>query len=153
MRPVTRRAQAILGALAASMALVVVTGPVAAASPQPVTFTIDMHWEVGEGTFDVTSGGGSICDSGTVVDTQLIFGGYQSGQGVQILVRKAFICDDGVFFLKMQVHANPDGTEVFSWVIQGGTGEYEKLGGSGDGTTVPGAPGYNKAFFTGFLIG
>ena len=41
MRPVTRRARAISGVLAASMALVVIAGPVAAASPQPVT--IDSH--------------------------------------------------------------------------------------------------------------
>jgi len=153
MRPASRRARAILGVLAASMALVVLAGPVAAASPQPITFTIHMHWEVGTGTFEVTSGSDLICSSGTVVDDRLIFGGYQSGRGVQIQVRKTFTCDDGSFALKMQVHANPDGTETFSWVILGGNGAYARLNGSGDGTTVPGAPGYNTAYFRGFLIG
>jgi hypothetical protein len=139
--------------LAAALALVVVSGSVAAASPQPIAFTIDMHYEVGTGTYEVTSGSGLICATGTVEDTYLHFAGYQGGQGTQLVVKKTLACEAGTFFVKMQIDANPDGTESFSWVVQGGTGDYDRLRGSGSGSTVPGDPGHNTGYFSGFLIG
>jgi hypothetical protein len=105
----------------------------------------------------VTSGaasGGLICAKGTLVDTSLIFVGFQGGQGFQVQVRKTFTCDDGsgTFFVKLQVHGQFDGTETFSWVVQGGTGKYQSLRGSGNGSTVPTNTG-NINTYDGFLIG
>ena len=145
--------RAIHAVLAAATALVVVIGPVAAASPQPIAFTIHMHYEVGTGTYEVTSGGGLICPTGTVEDTYLHFAGYEGNQGTQLVVDKTMTCEAGTFFVKMQIHANPDGTESFSWIVRGGTGDYARLRGSGSGSTVPGEPGYNTGYFSGFLLG
>ena len=108
------------------------------------------------GTF-TTSGaasGGLVCASGTLVDTSLIFVGFQGGQGFQVQVRKTFTCDDGsgTFFVKLQVNGQFDGTETFSWVVQGGTGNYQSLRGSGNGSTVPTDTG-NINTYDGFLTG
>jgi hypothetical protein len=98
----------------------------------------------GPNTGDFVATGGAvddslICASGSVIDTRLIFAGSQSGRGAQIPVRKTFTCDDasGTIFVKIQVHLDfASSTETFSWVILGGTGAYEKLRGSGEGSTV-----------------
>jgi hypothetical protein len=82
---------------------------------------------------------GTICASGTVDDTRIIFAGFQSGRGAQIPVRKTFTCADGsgTFFVKIQVHLDfESATESFSWVVMGGTGDHSNLRGSGDGSTV-----------------
>jgi len=105
----------------------------------------------------VTSGpasGGLICASGTLVDTSLIFVGYQGGQGFQVQVRKTFTCADGsgTFFVKLEVHGQFNGTETFSWVVQRGTGNYRSLRGSGNGSTVPTDTG-NINTYVGFLTG
>lgn len=94
------------------------------------------------GTFEASGSAvdnGTICDSGTVDDTRIIFVGFQSGRGAQIPVRKTFTCDDGsgTFFVKIQVHLDfESSTETFSWVTLGGTGDYAHLKGSGSGSTV-----------------
>jgi hypothetical protein len=57
---------------------------------------------------------------------------------MQITVSKEFICDggSGSFFAKLQIHFSwADLTERFSWVVTGGTGAYERLRGSGGGTS------------------
>jgi hypothetical protein len=100
---------------------------------------------------------GLICRSGDVLDVGVIFVGFQSNRGYQVLVRKAFNCDDGsgTIFVKIQVHGSNDGTETFNWVVLGGTGAYGGLHGSGGGTTVPNADPStgNTNFYTGFLVG
>jgi hypothetical protein len=167
MRPATRRTRAILGILAASMALVVVTGPVAAASPQSVTITSHVTFNPdgpNYGGFAITGKAADshlICASGTFVDTGIHFAGYQSDRGgrsvVQLQVTKTFTCGDGsgTFFVKMQIQADFNtGLETFTWVVQGGTAGYGNLRGSGSGSTVRDLDGNgNTNTFTGFLVG
>ena len=166
MRPASR-ARAILGILAASMALVVITGPVAAASPQPVTIASHVTFNPDGpnfGDFAITGKAADshlICASGTFVDTGIQFAGFQSDRGgrsvVQLQVHKTFTCGDGsgTFFVKMQIQADFNtGLETFTWVVQGGTAAYGNLRGSGSGGTVRDADGNgNTNTFTGFLIG
>jgi hypothetical protein len=167
MRPATRRARAILGLLAASTALVIVAGPVAAASPQSVTIVSHVTFNPDGpnfGDFAITGSAvdsNVICDRGTFVDTGIHFAGYQSDRGgrtvVQLQVDKTFTCGDGsgTFFVKMQIQADFNtGLETFTWVVQGGTVDYGQLRGSGSGSTVRDDDGNgNTNTFTGFVIG
>jgi hypothetical protein len=167
MRPATRRARAILWVLAASMALVIVAGPAAAASPQPVTIVSHVTFNPdgpNSGDFAITGMAADskvICARGTFVDTGIHFAGYQSDRGgrsvVQLQVDKTFTCGDrsGTFFVKMQIQADFNtGFETFTWVVQGGTGDYGSLRGSGSGSTVPDDDrNGNTNTFTGFLVG
>jgi len=167
MRPVNRRARAILGVLAASLALVVVTGPVAAASPHPVRIVSHVTFNPDGpnfGDFAVSGSAvddGLICASGTFVDTGIRFAGFQADHSgrtvVQLQVHKTFTCDGegGTFFVKMQIQADFDtGLETFTWVVQGGTGPYSNLRGSGSGSTVRDDDGNgNTNTYTGFLVG
>jgi hypothetical protein len=142
MRTSSHRARAIVAALAASLALATAIGPVAAAQPkpQPVTIVSDMA-VVGLpdnlGTFDTVRG--SICTSGTVADTGLVWiaGGPDANPYV-LTVNKTVTCDDGsgTFFARLLVRGN-GGMETFTWVILGGTGRYHDLFGLGSGSTVP----------------
>ena len=109
------------------------------------------------GTFTTTgpaTDSGLICEHGTTVDTRIVFVGFQSDFQIQVLVLKNLVCDDGsgTMFFKMQVHGNFDGTETFNWVVQGGTGDYANLRGSGQGVSVPNETG-NDSFWDGFLVG
>jgi len=157
MRSSNRPPRAILAILAASLAVMGMVGPVAAATPQNITLvssTIFNPDGPNYGTF-VASGDavdeGLICATGSFVDTFLAFAGYENGKSVQITVGKTYTCPDGTIFVKMQIHANFDGTEVFTWVVQGGTGAYADLRGSGQGSTVPNATG-NINTFVGLLL-
>jgi len=136
----------------------------AATHTQRVSITSHMKFNFPDpNTGDFTTSGaatesGLICSSGTVLDVGLVFSGFESKTGqVQILVRKLFTCADGsgTILVKIQVHANPDGTETFTWVVLGGTGAYQNLHGSGQGTTVPNADPStgNTNFYEGFLVG
>jgi hypothetical protein len=155
------------GVIAAALLVSIGAAPAvtssAAAPLQRVSITSHMTFNSdGPNTGDFTASGpaansGLICGAGDVLDTGLVVGGFQSGRGFQVLVRKTFTCDDetGTIFVKIQVHANNDGTETFTWVIQGGTGAYEKLRGSGNGTSVPNADpnSGNTNNYEGFLVG
>jgi hypothetical protein len=145
MRTSSRPARAIVAILAATLALISVLGPVAAGTPQQVQIVSHMNFNPDGPNFgDFTASGsavdsGLVCASGTVLDTGIVFGGFQSGRGAQILVRKTFTCADGsgTFFVKIQVHLDFEtATESFTWVVLGGTGDYESLRGGGDGSTV-----------------
>jgi hypothetical protein len=145
MRTSDRRARALVAALAASLAVITAIAPAAAAAPMQVEIVSPMTFNpdgFNFGTFEASGSAvddGSICDSGTVDDTRIIFVGFQSGRGAQIPVRKTFTCGDssGTFFVKIQVHLDfESSTESFSWVILGGTGDYAHLKGSGEGSTV-----------------
>jgi hypothetical protein len=134
----------------------------AAGAPQAVSITSPMHFNEGEfntGTFSAdgpAADRGLICESGEVVDTRLIFAGWQSGRGAQIPVRKTFSCPDGDLFIKIQVHLDfASSTETFSWVVLGGTGAYGSVRGGGSGTTTsdgsdPQTGNINT--YTGFLL-
>jgi hypothetical protein len=158
VRTSNRRARAILAALAASLVLASVPGPVAAAQPrlQPVTVASDMI-VVGlphnEGTFDTLRG--PLCDSGTVADTRLIWlvGGPDVNPYV-LTVDKTFTCLDatGTIFVRLLVRGS-GGYETFTWVILGGTGRYRGLFGLGSGSTVPFAGGGGVTnTYTGYLF-
>jgi hypothetical protein len=158
MRTTSHRARAIVAALAASLALATVIGPVAAAQPkpQPVSIVSDMT-VVGlphnEGTFETVRG--PICTSGTVADTRLVWivGGPDANPYV-LTVNKTFSCNDGsgTFFASLLVRGNGRG-ETFAWVIAGGTGKYHGLFALGSGSTVPfeGGGGVTNTY-TGYLI-
>ena len=119
--------------------------PVLAAQPAAVHIESPMHFNQGTfntGSFEASGpavDAGLICASGSVVDTRLILAGEESRRKIQIPVRKTFTCDDGSgsLFIKIQVHLDlSTSTEGFSWVVQGGTGEYASVRGSGSGSTV-----------------
>jgi hypothetical protein len=135
----------IAAAFGAALVMMVAAVPAAAGGPpaavtivSPMTFNPDGF---NYGTFTASGPAvdqGLVCASGDVVDTRLIFAGFQSNMGAQIPVRKTFTCDDGdSFFVKIQVHLDfATSTETFGWVILGGTGAYADLRGSGQGSTV-----------------
>jgi hypothetical protein len=154
----------IAAALLAGIGATSTAAPAAAASPlQQVSITSHMTFNFPDAnTGDFIASGpaadsGLICGAGDVLDIGVIFVGFQSNLGYQVLVRKAFTCDDGsgTIFVKIQVHGNSDGTETFNWVVLGGTGAYASLQGSGSGTTVPNADpdSGNTNFYGGFLVG
>ena len=160
MRTWNRRARATVAVLAATLALVAVMGPVAAASPQRVTIVSNVTFNPdGPNYGDFTASGpaadlGLICKNGTFVDTGISFAGYQSNRGtVQLQVLKEFTCQgSGTFRVKLQIQADfNSGIESFTWVVQDGTGVYVTLRGSGNGFTVPMSSG-NTNTYDGFLI-
>ena len=154
--------RATVALLAAMLALMAVVPPVAAGSPQPVTIVSHVTFNPdGPNYGDFSTAGdatdsGLICPSGTFVDTNIRFAGYQSGRGtVQLQVDKVFTCDDGTgtFLVKLQIQANFDtGIESFSWVAAGETGALGALRGSGSGSTVPNPPTGNINTYAGFLL-
>ena len=155
----------VLGATALLVGIcsAVHVAPAAAGRTQQVAIVSHMSFnDPPPNTGDFTTSGpaadsGLICASGDVTDTRVIFVGYPSGQKYQVLVLKNFVCSDGsgTIFVKIQVHGNFDGTESFAWVVQGGTGDYTNLRGSGQGSTVPNADPStgNTNFYEGFLVG
>jgi hypothetical protein len=155
MRTSNHRARAIVAALAASLALVAVISPVAAAEPRPEGVTIVSDIVVpgnpNYGTFSA-SGSPLICKSGFVIDTRLVvLRGSLDGDFV-ITVNKTFTCDDGsgTFFARLLVRMS-SGVETFTWVILGGTARYHCLFGLGSGTTEPIAGGVRNTY-TGYLF-
>ncbi|HSG85614.1 MAG TPA: hypothetical protein VLA23_04675 [Candidatus Limnocylindrales bacterium] len=155
-----RRTRRLVAVLVAGLALVAVAGPVAAAAPQAVSITSHMTFPgdgPNYGDFSVDGGGGLMCASGRVEDTGYVFGGYQSDRKLQILVLKDFICADGsgIIHVKIQVHVVFGVGETFTWIVEGGTGPYANLHGSGQGTTIPNADPStgNTNIYDGFLVG
>ena len=154
-----------LAAVAALALAVGAVGPALAAQPTGVHIVSHMNFNPDGPNFgDFEASGdavddGLICESGSVLDVGLIFAGAQSGRKAQIPVRKVFTCDDGsgTLNVKIQVHLDFEtSTETFSWVVQGGTGDYASLRGSGGGSTVsdgsdPQTGNFNT--YDGFLIG
>ncbi len=141
MRTSSHRARAIGAALAASLALVTVIGPVAAAEPrpQPVTIVSDMTVPGNPNYGSFTSSRSSlICASGDVLDTRLFLLEGAFDTDFVLTVSKTFTCDDGsgTFFARLLVRMS-GGVETFTWVILGGTGRYHSLFGLGRGSTVP----------------
>jgi hypothetical protein len=154
MRTSSHRAQAIVAALAASLALVTAIGPVAAAQPKPqqVTIVSDMTVSGGlnYGTF-TASGSPLICRSGLVADTRLVMlrGSFETDY--VLTVDKTFTCSaSDTFFARLLVRGN-GGVETFTWVILGGTGTYHGLFGLGWGSTVPIEGGATNTY-TGYLF-
>jgi hypothetical protein len=150
-------------ALLVGLGLVLNVAPAAAGKSQQVAIVSHMAFnDPLPNTGDFTTSGpatdsGLICGSGDVTDTRVIFVGDRSGFRFQVLVLKDFVCGDGsgTIFVKIQVHGSFDGTESFTWIVQGGTGNYANLRGSGQGTSVPNADPStgNTNLYEGFLVG
>jgi hypothetical protein len=156
-----RRRRVVVALLGASLALVV-AAPVGAATPRQVHLVAHMSKQ-GYGTFEATGSAvedGLVCERGTVIDTGSVVGGYQSGQKVEVLSRKEFTCTDangnpdgrGTFFVKIQIHVEFGADEPYTWVVQGGTGDLEGLGGSGQGVTEDNTSTSNTNVYDGFLV-
>jgi hypothetical protein len=166
MDTASRPVRAVVALIAAAaLVLVFAVGPAAARAPEAIRIVSHMNFNpdgFNFGDFDATGAAvddGTVCASGTVDDTRIILAGFQSNSRIQIPVWKTFTCDDdsGTFFVRIQVHLDlATSTETFSWVIQGGTGDYVGLRGSGQGTTVsdgsdPQTGNFNT--YEGFVVG
>ncbi len=134
--------------------LVTVFAPATAADP-PHQVTIVSPMTISNpstGTFTATGPAVRshlICPSGSVTDILL-----QGFPAPGFVVLKAFVCADGskTFIVRLQVYQNPDGTELIRWAVQGGTGPYRDLQGSGSGSTVVLNPGQTVInTYTGFI--
>ena len=126
---------------AAALAVMTVAG-LAAAAPQPESVTIDSTMYVAgpppnSGTFEV-SGTNLLCANGDVHDTSYVWGqSHGAGgnpNGVPLQVDKTFVCPDGQVFIRLQIRGVYV-SEVFTWVVLGGTGAYAGLHGEGKGWT------------------
>jgi hypothetical protein len=144
-------------AFGATLVLTATAAPVGAATQQPVTIVTVNDKTTGTGTFEASGSAvdsGLVCAEGMVVDTDHVFGGYESGRKVQVQARKEFTCADGsgTFFVKIQIHAEFGGDEPFTWVVQGGTGDFNGLGGAGDGMTSENTATDNVNTYDGFMV-
>jgi hypothetical protein len=134
-----RRASTALCAVALLLT-VLAPGAAAGGPPQPVTITSTM-WSVpndaNQGTFAVT-GTDAICADGLAFDIGYVFGATRPGHLREIMVTKAFVCnEDDAFLVRMQVHEDlAAGTERFTWVIFKGFGAFKGLAGHGSGSTT-----------------
>jgi len=154
-------ARSLFIALAATLALVGIAGPVAAATPKAATIVSHVTFNPDGPNFgDFTASGpavdaGVLCRAGTFADNGIRFAGFQGNNLVQLQVLKTFTCADGsgTFAVKMQIRADFNtGMETFNWVITDGSGAYDSLHGSGTGSTVPNAPIGNINTFEGLLL-
>ena len=120
--------------------------PAAATPPAEATIRIDttLPPDGGAPFGPFNSTGGAPCPNGDTID---LFGrGAGSGNTgrLQLLVLKRFTCADGsgTFDLFFRVHLVFDPFSVVgTWTVVGGTGDYERLRGSGSVTAVPTATG------------
>ena len=157
-----RRPRLFVAVLGATLALMASVAPVGAGTPQQVHIVAYMTKQ-GTGTFEATGNAvvhGLVCERGTVLGIGDIFGGYQSGQKVQIRSRVELTCTDangvpdgsGTFVIQRQIHVVFGGDEPFEWVVLGGTGDYDGLGGRGSGVTADNTPTSNTNIYDGFLL-
>ena len=129
--------------------LVLSVAPAGATPPTDVHIEADIDFTGGidtaYGTF-VASGPavdeGFVCASGDALSVSSKVSGAQGNTGFNVQVTYAFTCDDGSgeFFIKLQVRIDQKG-DNFNWVVIGGTGDYEKLHGTGSGIGIPLAEG------------
>jgi hypothetical protein len=120
----------------------------AASPPQDVQIEADIEFVGGVGSASgpfVATGAavddGLICSSGNAVSVSSKVSGGEGNTGFNVQVIYLFTCDDfsGEFYIKLQVRIDHNG-DNFNWNIVGGTGEYEKLHGTGSGIGIPGVP-------------
>jgi hypothetical protein len=130
-----------------TLLLTALIGPSAAGATEPpldveiVAPTSFVEPGLPDGTF-TTSGpaldDGLICSTGVTYPLETWATGLQSDRLANFHVLKEFVCDDdsGSFFVKLEAHwhfAKTFEYNEFTWTIQGGTGEYQGLHGSGSG--------------------
>ena len=97
---------------------------------------------------------GIVCEAGSVLDTDILFGDPDPSGGLQISAVKEFTCEDGsgTFVMNLRIDTEPDGSEVFTWMISSGTGDYAGLLGSGTGNTIDATSEGNTNIYDGSLI-
>lgn len=122
----------ILGALGASVLLLVGAGSAIAATKVTITLTSTSSGE----TFTTT--GGVLCATGTATTDFGHFGGGDVAGSFHLT--KTLVCGDGTFTIKVNaatVFGSP--TDRGGWSVVGGTGAYERLSGGGNlvGTYIP----------------
>lgn len=127
-----------------TLLLITTAGPAAATQPTGVFIGVETSL-VGDPSPFVASGPavdqGLICDSGIVVDAAgKVTGG--SPAGFNFLGVKHFICEDGSggFFLNLEARIDFRRGVTFNWNVLRGTGDYEKLHGTGSGVGIGGVP-------------
>ncbi len=76
---------------------------------------------------------GLICPSGETQDLQSRPTGWRSFRATNYHLDKQFTCDDGsgTFILHMQARIDPMKGDIANWNVDGGTGDYASLHGSG----------------------
>lgn len=122
-------AAALAGTAVAALAS---AGSALATTPAPVTLEVITASPAG-GTF--TTSGAGLCPSGTTTDQESGTGG-QSGNHANFHDLKTFTCADGSGTFTANVQAQlmfGAPADSFTWNIQGGTGAYTNLRGSGTG--------------------
>jgi len=143
-----RKHSMLLTAAVVAMGLLVPAAPTSATPPSAVHFDVPSTF----GVPNVFTATGPVCSTGVVYDLFAKASGFQSGIGVNFLVVKEFVCDDGSgsFTVKLQVRLDfRAGTDNFSWVILEGTGDYAMLHGSGSGVGVDASESFVRDLYDG----
>lgn len=136
-----RLPQALIVAALVGTVIAAASAPAAATPPTGVEIASPIDLTDGTGSFAViTDDGGVLCDAGTVENLFSLFVGGQSGFQAQILAVHEFTCDDGSgsFLLSLRVKLDfSTGTTSASWSVLDGSGDFEKLHGSGSLVGTP----------------
>lgn len=142
-------AAAVLAAgLTLPSASVGATPPLDLAIENPMTISDTPSGDVpftGTGPFTATGAAvdaGLVCGAGTSLTIAWSQSAYQpASEWVNFHVVHEFTCDDGSgsFYVQLQARFDQKG-DNFNWVIKGGTGDYERLHGSGSGVGLPPGP-------------
>jgi hypothetical protein len=125
--------------LAAAVMLLIVlpVAPVAASPPLDATIELDIQNDPPSEHFVATGpavDAGLVCASGDAVDISELLVGGRSGSHLNIHIVKEFRCADesGTFILSFQAVVDfASGTATGNWNVHEGTGDYEKLHGTG----------------------
>jgi hypothetical protein len=135
-----------LAAVTAALFLVMPVATVQATPPLDVSFEVQTSFIDGGplsgGPFTASGpavDAGLVCAMGDTIDNDLPrAAGYQSERGANLLIVKHFSCADesGDLWIKVQVRIDARG-DNFTWAIVDGTGDYERLRGTGSGLGVP----------------
>lgn len=131
--------------------------PASATPPTPTTMSIDTAFPADGGAprGPFTSTGGVICPRGDTIDLFTRAAGAERSGRLQLLVLKRFTCADGsgTFDLFFRVHLTFEPfSDVGTWTVVTGTGDYERLRGSGVLSAVPTAAGVLDTLEGGFHI-
>lgn len=118
--------------------------PAGATPPNGVGFEVESSLLGDPGPFAASGPAvddGLVCSEGIVVDASgKVTGSSPTGFNFQGI--KQFICDDGSgeFFVNLQARIDFRKGITFNWNVLGGTGDYERLHGSGSGIGIGGVP-------------
>lgn len=129
-----------------STLILATTLPAAATPPSDVHFEVETVIDKPFDPVPFTASGpavddGLVCETGVVVDHRGQVAGF-SPTGFNYLGIKHFTCDDGSgeFYLNLQGRIDYYRGVSFNWNVLAGTGDYEKLHGTGSGFGDPGLP-------------